>query len=367
MAQKVTGYANAVGNWSNPWKRIEADQTPAKVRAWLTDKLIARGKLVGLWLPVDASTEGVVACTCVKDTTETGDRRCLTCYGTKFAPGYLKFMHDTNFWCSAEADDFTLTDVEVSTLKKVNVLTLVDGATTGIIETQDKTFANPRLVDWTLRLDAFTRSVDATLTLEWSINAGDDWNAVTLTAPATGAYGHTGTIDAVDIFDPDDVDEVPLTTGDIRFRVTMTRASADDLTPAFEILRMRRTTPENNNRLIVRNRPDYSAGKVLILRTWVQEQDSLEANRGRVTEHQADRAWTAPLDWFNTALTAETSAVRVKDAAGPHPFYEYSSGAQAGTRYAVVSVSYNEQYGIFTHQALNDRRTQDGEHYWLVY
>jgi hypothetical protein len=130
---------------------------------------------------------------------------------------------------------------------------------------------------------------------------------------------------------------------------------------------MRRPMIENENEMIIRTRPDHVTGRILILRPWVAEQDSLEPGRGRIIDHLGDRTWTAPLDFFDSSLAHDTPACRIDDAFGPHPFYQFSSGIQAGTRYVLTKVNYNDQFGVFTHQLFDDRRAQDGENYWLVW
>src|SRR5687768_3198576 len=180
MSHKVPPPSNlAAGYWGrSPWKRVQLDQTPQKIRAWLQDKLITRGLLADLYLPVSSTTSGVVSCTCTKDTTDQADRACLTCYGTKYAPGFLRFLSQTYFWCSAEAVSFTLTNVSASTTKKAHVLLLDSAATSGTIVTQDKAYANNAdAVAWEVKLEAFRRATGSTFTLEFSTNGGGAWTA----------------------------------------------------------------------------------------------------------------------------------------------------------------------------------------------
>lgn len=347
----------AAGHWGSPWRRVQLEQAAEKVRVWLQDKLITRGRWVELYLPVQASTPGVVPCTCAKNTTDVADHACLSCFGTKNVPGMLKVLHDTLFWCSAEDTSFALTNCEISTTKKVNVIVLSEGQTSGTIETQDKVFENVSNGDWQLKFDAYRRANGSAVALEFSTDLGATWTPIALTAVATPGLGFVGTLSGLDA--PG--------TGNIRFRVTMTRVSASDVTPAFEILRMRRVRTEDTNRQIARVRPDYVDGRVLILRPWVQEQDVLEPGRGRLTEHQGEKTWTAPLDFFDKSLTRDTPACRVEDTAGLHAFYILSSGVQGNTRYVITKVSYNEQLGLFTQQWFDDRRAQDRETYSLIW
>lgn len=341
----------AIGAWSNPHKVIEMLEIPAKVRVSLQDKLIARGLWVSLYLPVSSDDAGVVACTCVKETSTIGDRQCLSCYGTKYAPGYQKFLCDTHFWCSAEVSDMTLTNVSTLTTKKAHVLALSSGATTGTIVTQDKAFSQPATGSWELKLDAFGRSAGATVGLEFSINAGGSWTAVTLTADTRG---YTGSI------------SLPA-AGNIRFRITLSRTSTSVLSPAFEIVRIRRVRTEDENQRTIIQRSDHVAGTILILRPWIQEQDSIESGRGRVIDHMADRTWTAPLDFFDTSITPDTPAVKINDHLGGHPFYKYVKGAQTDIEYVLTKTYWSDKMGTFTHQYFDDRKAQEGEPYHSVW
>jgi hypothetical protein len=137
--QKLRGSPYAIGAWSNPFKRLECGEEASKVRVLLEDKLIARGRWADFWLPVTPKTPGIVACTCVKESAQIAERTCLTCHGTKFAPGFTRFLHQTHFWCSAEAASFTLTNTALDTsTKKAHVISLAPNALTGTITTSAK-------------------------------------------------------------------------------------------------------------------------------------------------------------------------------------------------------------------------------------
>lgn len=356
MTSKFDRKHHAVGHWGRPWKRVELDQTAPKIRVMLQDKLITRGRWCRLWLPVGSTTSGVVPCTCVKASTDTADRTCLTCYGTKYAPGYQKFLTETLFWASAEHASFTLTGAQISTAKKANLVVLTNGETTGIVETQEKAYTNPNEEAWEVRVDAYLRSAGATLTLEYSIDSGASWDPVALT---TQPLGYTGSIAGADLG----------ISGNIAFRVTLTRVSASDATPAFEILRMRRVRTEDENPFFEHNRTDWASGSILMLSPWVTENDGINPGQGRVVEHPGDKTWTSPLDFFDTSITADTPPCRIDDGdAGPHPFYRYSRGIQTDTTYVLTRSYWNEKLGIFTHQFFDDRRAQDEENpYSLVW
>lgn len=351
MPNKFPGRHLAVGLWSSPWRTIRNEAVATKIRVQLQDKLISRGMWAYLYTPVAPTDSGVIVCTCDKDTTKSSEYPCLSCYGTKFAPGYKLFLSDPQFWCSAELNNFTLANVVNWTLIKPNRLILAPNATSGTITTQDKPYNNPNAQDYPLKLEAYLRAAGQTITLQVSTNAGSTWTSVALTPNPSPGYGFTGTVPAAAL----------VGTGNVRFQITMTRASINDKEPAFEILRIRRVRTEDENRETIRHRPDHISGCILMLRPWVTEYPQLTAGQGRLIDHQQERMWCAPLDFYDQSILHDTPACRINDDFGPHAFYQYSRGVQAETRYAMTTFSFNEQFGIFTHQSMITRRAQQFE------
>jgi hypothetical protein len=339
----------AVGYWGrNPYCRIQQEQTPEKIKALLQDKLIAMGRSVYLWLPVEPDTPGAVPCTCDKDTRPGSDFKCLSCYGMRYVPGYLKFMHDTIWFSSAEHASFTLTNTERDTTIKPNRMRLTSNALTGTVETNDKAFSNADGADWEFEAGVFHKMSTDTIVVEFSTDAGGTWTDITA---INGANKPTG-------------------TGNIRFRITLTRVALTTDSPDFEIIRIRRVAAERQNDATkVRNGYDFEPGQILFLRTWMIEQTLRQLGLGRQTDLSADKAWTAPLDFFDNTISPNTPAAKISDReAGPHPFYEHVLGINQGDRMPMYQGSYNEEFQItFTHQAFFDRRSQDGELYGLVF
>lgn len=342
MTQRIKKKHLAPASW-NPsvWKRIECEQTPAKIGAWLREKLVARGLPVYLYQPVTADTPGVIACTCVKDGNSVADRPCRQCYGTKLVPGYEKFLHVTLWAASADAGSYTLTNTTLDTSKKPHRLVLTAVATTGTIVTPDQPYTNPSQLDWETHVDSYVRETGNTVTVEFSTDLGTTWNLL-------------NTINGLN---------KPINTGVIRFRVTLTRTATTDRSPAFEILRMRRVLAENVNKAILCTNDNFDYGHILILRTWMQERSQRDVGRGVTNELPGDRCWTTPLDFFDTSLTHDTPPCRVDDrGTGPHPFYEHSFGIRIGERIVLTNSNFNETLNRFTWQDFNARRSQDDEH-----
>jgi len=350
MPQKVKGSHLATGYWgNNPRCHIEQNQIGDKLKANLQDALIAEGKPVNLWLPVSRTTPGTYPCTCDKDTTSRADVKCLSCYGTRKVPGYLRFQHELVFFSTAkdEVALYTLTDTERDLSIKPNRIRLTSGALTGTIETNDKPFTNPAGLDWEFEVAAFRKFATDTIGAEFSTDGGGTWTDITL---INGAAKPTG-------------------TGTLRFRVTLTRAATTTDSPDFEILRVRRAQPENQNPVAAGVRDDLQPGQILVLRTWYIEKTSRQLQVGRQTDFDSDRGWTTPLDFFDITITPDTPPAKINDReAGPHPFYEHAFGVEQGERFPIFQVSVSEQIDFtFTHQAFFDRRAQDGEIYHLVF
>lgn len=356
MNKKLSGSHLAVGAWSNPWKRTNAEQMASKIRVLLQDKLITRGRFVDLYVPVSSNTAGVVQCSCVKETNSTADKTCLSCHGTRYAPGFLKFLTETIFFDVAENANFTLSNTELYTGHKPNQIVLSSGQTSGTVETSDKSFTNPNDLDWDLRMQAFNRASGNSISIEFSTDSGMSWSPI-ITLNKAGSSDILGSISGASLSG----------SGNIRFRITLSRANATDLSPTFQIVRVRRLRTEDENSYITKARTDHVNGQILILRPWIQEQDSVDPMRGRLIDHIGDRTWTAPLDFFDTSITKDSTSTRVDDTLGLHSFYRYTAGVQPQTNYVITKVSISDQLGTFTHQYFDDRRAQDGEAYSLVW
>lgn len=346
--QKFRGARSAVGYWGrSPDRHVRGLETPERVRVLNEDKLIARGKIVFLYLPVSASALGVVGCTCVKDTTKTAERACYSCYGTGYLPGYLRYLHETLFWGSAEAAGWTLTNAVVDTALKPNRVLIAPGATTATLVTTDKAYANPSASAWESNVNGMVRATGDTIAVEWSADAGATWTAL---VDLNGGLK-------------------PVGSGNIRLRITMTRPTTAAKSPAFEVARLRHVRDEVTNGRLLTQKHGYVGGRILVSRQRVMERGRLEANRGLLVEHEDEKGWTAPLDLFDTTMVPDLPASRIDDSGsvGPHPFYEHSDGVLKGTRFAMTSLAWNEQFGRMTHQSWTDRRAQPGESYWLVW
>jgi hypothetical protein len=371
MPFKVAGAPSAVGYWGrDPHCRLTQEETAQKERALLQDQLRTNGHPVTLWQPIQSSgdliTPGIVPCTCRKDTTQNSDTKCLSCYGMQFVPGFLKFMHETIFFSSAEAASFLIVGGNVDITKKPNRIQIAPGQTNATIITTDKAYVNPTNEDWEIELEVFRRSPgDTNPQLDFSTDGGVTYHNIPLiTAPSPpemATSGFRGTIGPSP--------SKPIGSGVIRFRIILFRASATSPeAPTFEILRARHPQPNNFNPILLQ-RKDMSVGQILILKTWDVELVSRLVVAGRTVDYQGDRSWTAPLDFYDLSLTMDTPPCALDDrGAGIHPFFEYASGVRLARRFAIEQVSLDATVNsTLVQQVFSERRIQAGEIYNFVF
>ncbi len=353
---KYQGKHLAVGYWGrDPSVTVACHQIAEKIRVNLDDELRTNGRPAWLWQPINSAaepTEGV-ACTCDKNTGPSSDAKCFSCYGTRRAPGYLRFLTETVWYSSADHINgaaATLSNTAVNLRLKPNRIELAAGQLTGTVVTPDLAFTNPLSQTWDVELAAFRRAVGDLIGLEFSTDAGATWVAVTLTQASTLAL--RGSLSGI---------TRPIGTGVVRFRVTLTRLAAGTESPTFEVVRMRRVREEHAR--IIRARTQLLPGQILIQKTWEQETTTREGGRGRTIAHDGDRAKTAPLDLFDTSLTVETPRCALDDrSAGPHPMFEYATSVRSGQRYAITNVFLDNTISdVFNHQSFSERLIQPGE------
>jgi hypothetical protein len=321
---KGPGTGSSPGYWGrNIHQRIVAENTAERIKTLLIDKLLSLGKDVYLWTQITDITPGALECSCVKDTTKRADIPCNSCYGTKYIPGYVKFAHETLVFPSIKAG-VVLTDVHLDTGIKPHRILLDDGQLTGSIEFPAIPFSNANY-NWTYKLDAPNIVVGNTIEVEYSVNP-----------------------EPYEVYNPianiNDINIRPVGVGNIYIKVTLTRSSVDDRSPEFEVFRLRHQTV--NEPYIKILRP-----QVTEVPTWLQH--------GLRSEQLGERFWTAPLDFFDRSIIKNTPAARIIE----NSFYQRVTGINSDSRYVTVKLSYNEEFGIFTHQSFETRKTQPQEVY----
>jgi len=365
------------GHWTNPHKTFEHMAIANTIRTLQQDKLIMTGRPVILWMPVGelqvgatagggvGGNVGAIRCTCVASAAVRADRVCVQCYGTGYAPGYLRFGHDTISALAAHAaasadgyggEAWTLVDTALDTSIRPWRFALTGSALTGTITTTDRAFTvvggAAEVTEasggaWEYRLEYATRDAGA-VTAEYSIDAGTSWRPIADIVSAAP----------------------PTTSGNIRFRFTLTRPSADDDGPVLDGIRVRRAVTSRVNPFIAQSRDDYTPGRILILRTFVNQQFASSVYGGQTALHNGDRGWCAPLDFYDVSIPEDTPACRVPDGqVGPHAFYQHSEGVFADRRYAVTGIQYSTEVGAgrLTSQSWEDRLVTPSEGMWLVW
>lgn len=322
MTCKIPNFTSAVGYWGRDiYKRIESEQIPAKIQALLWDKLRSRGKNIYLWREVLSTTPGVLPCSCIKDTSSRADITCSSCYGTQLIPGYLRFLHTTYFAASI-SENLVLTNTILDTQIKPYRILLQDCALTGTITFPAIPYSNLLNLNWDYKIDA--PNILETNTVEVTFS--------------------TNNITFYPIAEINDLNKKPLNAGNLYFKVTLTRANADDRSPEFEILRVRH--PNKIDPYILILRPQFNEVSVLM-------------QYGRRLENLGERFWTVPLSFFDSQIVDNTPECKILENA----FYERVSGINAGSRFVVAKNLYNEEFGRFTHQSFEPRRVQSEEVY----
>jgi hypothetical protein len=323
----IPGANLAVGYWGrDPHKRIESEQVPQKILSLHIDKLRSRGKDVFLWQQVASTDPQALTCSCVKSTTDRADTTCASCYGVKSIPGYVKFAHETLYLASIDTGAI-LTDVILDTSVKPHRILLADTFTTGTFTSPAISYVNALDLNWDFRGDYANIKSTNTVVLEFS----------------------TDNVNYFPINEINDTGKKPLGSGNIYLRVTLTRASATDRSPEFEIFRVRH--------------PKLETPYIKILRPAVIE-NPVWGTYGKTTEQSGERFWTVPLNYFDSSITADTVNSRIRE----NSFYERINGINTGIKYATSKPAYNEEFGIFTQQFFDARRTQPNEFYnFLVF
>lgn len=326
---KIKGAGLATGYWGrDPATHIAALQTAERVLALNRDKIFAMGLPFRVWTRVlTPSDPRMIECSCFADTTQQSDAPCLSCYGNRYQPGYLRFGHQTIFSSSIDPT-LTLNNLELNKIVAPFRLQLVEGALTGTLTTPTFRLAVQNLGQWEAKVDAFIRDQqNNTITSEFSLDQGVTWLPL-------NTIGQAGRNPGMGEF--------------ITFRVTLTRTSADVKSPLFEILRARYPIVPSPR---TRNPLPANPGDILLLKTWDMERFAREAN-GTQTNTEGERYWTLPLSFFDEVIDRDTPEAVL----GRDHFVEQVSGPEAGARYIATKHQFSHNFKIFTRQDFNLRR-----------
>ncbi len=318
----------AAGYWGhNPKARVMEEQVPERIIKSNTD-FLQLGVVVDIWLPPAKNLAILPTCSCVKTTNKSADVQCAKCHGLGRIPGYVKWGHSTYFFAAvalgmtgqSDAGPTIPPTIVKNTTTSMHTLALASGVATGSFETQDFGVDNPYSDGWALESLVYNRAPGNMHTVEWSLNRGSTWLK-------------------------GDFTKLRLSRGTIRFRVTLFRQNAADLSPQFEILRFRHPCQD---------KPWIRIARPMGKRK--RKRDEF----GSVEEESGLSYWTVPLDQGTRALV-NGQVVHDKVWLPENFIFEVLEGTFAGDRYAVVSYNRSEHMGIMTSQAFDVRRVQEGE------
>ena len=344
---KVPGAHGAVGYWGRDMRcRISQEQTIPKIRALLQDQLLGGGIRAELWMTVhdvrdgEVAAPGTVKCTCVKASGKHADRRCMSCHGINYIPGYRKFGYET-LWAASVSPGLTLTDVQLNTVLKPNRLELTSTATFGTIETPDLFFTKlyPN-AEWDFRNDYVVKdSTTSSVAAFFSLDSGGTWQPVE-NLPAANPP-----------------------TGRIRFRIELTRTSTDVPSPAWEIIRARFQTIPVSGRM----------GPWILTLKSVSQDKEIQDMRGIVLDSASNAFWTAPLSFFDCSLSAQSNVDTTLDEGDmlrDPAFIQFMDGANNGKypqRWTLTNMAYSDPMGYLVRQFFQSRLAQQEEFTWLVW
>jgi hypothetical protein len=329
--------------------RVKEEFTLEKTRALLQDQLGGGGLRAYLWKSVFdprnaveplVAPAGTIRCSCVKATGQSSDRRCLSCHGITFIPGYQKFGYET-IWFASISSSLTLTNLALNLIVKPNRLELVGSALTGTAETPDIQYIRvDPLGIWEAISNYITRdAVNSSVTTQFSTNGGVTW------APLSS------------------LPQANPQTGRIRFMVTITRTSSSIPSPSWEILRARFSTIPFQGRF---------GPWILVLKT-VPANRNLQELRGITLDASPNNFWTAPLSFFDTCLPDQggvggplDKSLLIIDPA----FVQFLDGIPellAAERWSCTNLSYSDPFGYLTRQFFQARLQQQEEFTGLVF
>jgi hypothetical protein len=340
------------GYWGRDLRcRIGQEATQQKIAALLNDELLSTGVRVYLWLPVheyvkalapvnqtggDTPTPGSLKCSCVKESGQHADKRCNSCHGTDFIPGYLKFGYQT-IWMASISPGWTVSNLELNTVLKPYRYQLISTAVVGSLESPDLFFTKSVSKGlWDFRNDYVLRdATNSSVTVFFSTDQGLTWYDISNLSTKNPPYGA------------------------IRFRVNLSRTSTAVSSPAWEMLRVRYPTIAEDGR----NGP-----WITILKNVMTKTDS-QADYG-LMEEGVLRWWTAPLSLFDCNIAAQTSIddpINIFSLIKEPAFVEFIESVRIGQRWSVTRLNYSDSLDFLTRQFFDSRLQQSLEATSLVW
>jgi len=326
----------AVGYWGRDiHSHVFGEQQLSKERALLIEQILAGSIRADLWQGV----EDGVKCGCYKESNQQPDRKCSACHGVGKVPGFFKFGYET-LWMTGMDVDATLTNLRLSKNFKSAKLELVDDALSGTIESADKPFIRDVLGStWEADYWSLVREDGVSdVVVEFSLDSGGSWSPIC------------------------DLLTVNPSSGNIRFRATLTRDTANVLSPFFEVVRARYAT-------IALSREDvggsYRMGPWILIMREPPTTGYKKQEYGDIPLEDGLEFWTAGLSLFDPTITVGSEEEMIK---GPNVLIEVLDGARAGNRYVTTTWKNSDPFGyIITSQTFKIRIADPVEPMSLVW
>lgn len=278
MALRGTGCSGlgsgAVGYWGRDiHRRILAEGELEKQRALLTEQILAGGLRMAVWRSVLSGTQ----CNCWNKANEQSDRKCVSCYGQRYVPGFYKFGYNT-LWLSASDSGTQSVNLRRPEYKS-SYIEISPGFTSGTLESVDFPFIRSAFGSvWEYEVSAVVREDGGQVVAEYSLDAGVTW------------------------FDISNLPTENPAAGSIRFRITLARETVSKVSPQFSILRARYATIP----LSGLTNGEYRNGPwVLALKTNVYRQIKKQ-DIGDIPYYDSGNFWTVGLSTFDPNIQPGT-------------------------------------------------------------
>lgn len=308
----------AVGSWARePLLRVIEDQTPQKEAVLLRDQLRIGGLRMELWLGV-AESDTNMKCACYKESFQQADRKCSSCHGVGYVPGYLKWGYET-YWMSATDPGLTFVNTEITNTFKSSKVQLTPTSLVGTLESQDFAFSRSAIGSvWEYDSQVFIRDEStSTVVVEYSLDAGSTWA------------------------DMSTLSTVNPVSGNIRFRVTLSRTALTVRSPLFEIVRARYSRIPLGTFINPYNNEPRNGPWILAINGY-PDQQYVKSEHGDAPQG-ATSFWTSGMSMFDPTVTVGSDDELIH---GPNIVVKFLDGVLAGKRYRPTSWKQSDPFGF---------------------